>query len=235
VSHRKTIPLPGYAGRLDGRGGYHRRAGLVEEVCEPHAVAALPAPARRKTPFSGPASPRGYRSRLQREYRSFTVLPRPGTALACGHQYEEMVITMAAPDPGTSRSSSASSRATWARRSRPATSLSATGWACTTRAGGGRTRDRGGTGRPHGHRCLVRQRVVGRPGGRRMCLLRPRPWPASRLRVQHSGNLSAKVVTRPGPDTRRQQVSGPRRPAHRRTHLQANAACHRDRSPGPYT
>ena len=54
MSHRKTIPLPGYA---------DRPGGLVEEADEPHAVAALPAPARRKTPFSGPASPRGYRSR----------------------------------------------------------------------------------------------------------------------------------------------------------------------------
>ena len=43
MSHHKTIPLPGYAGRLGGRGGYHRRAGLAEEVDEPHAVAALPA------------------------------------------------------------------------------------------------------------------------------------------------------------------------------------------------
>jgi hypothetical protein len=61
--------------------------------------------------------------------------------------------------------------------------------------------------------------VAGRPDGRRMCLLRPRPRPASRLRVQRSGNLSAKVVTRHGPDTHRQEISGPRRPAHRRAHL----------------
>ena len=43
MSNGKTIPLPGYAGRLGGRGGYHRRVGLVEEAGEPHAVAALPA------------------------------------------------------------------------------------------------------------------------------------------------------------------------------------------------
>ena len=42
-----------------------------------------------------------------------------------------------------------------ARRLRPATSPSATGWTRTTRAGGGRARDRGGTGRPHENRCPV--------------------------------------------------------------------------------
>jgi hypothetical protein len=197
----RRLPSPGRS-----RGGGRRTIGRR----------GAPGPARRTTPFRGPASPRGYRSRRQRKYCSFTVLPQAGTAQACGHHREEKVITMAAPGPGTSWSSSASSRASRApRRSRPATPLSAIGWACTTRAGGGRARDRGGTGRPHGHRCQIRQRVADRPGGRRICLLRPRP----RLRVQRSDNLTAKVVARPVPDTRRQEDSGPEPPGYRRTHL----------------
>lgn len=48
---------------------------------------------------------------------------------------------------------------------------------------------------------------------------RPPGLKTSRLRVQRSDNLTAKVVTRPRPDTRRQKVSGPAPLGYRRTHL----------------
>jgi len=39
------------------------------------------------------------------------------------------------------------------------------------------------------------------------------------FRVQRSDNLTAKVVARSGPDTRRQEVSGPAPPGYRRIHM----------------
>src|SRR5262249_33218813 len=79
VSHGKTIPLPGSAGRLGGRGGYHRPAGLVEEVSKPHALAALPAPARRETPVTRPPAP-GAREPPARRPRLAARFPKPPAA-----------------------------------------------------------------------------------------------------------------------------------------------------------
>jgi len=197
VSHRKTILLPGYAGRLAGRGD--AIAGPVSwRRSTNHTPPRRSRPRRVGRPFQRAASPRGYRGRRQRKYRSFTVLPRAGTALPCGHQREK------SDHDGSTRSRHFLEFVRKFAGDQGAAAVAAGDVAVGDRLGlyharWWRTGPRqDGTGRPHGHRCQVRQRVAGRPHGRRMCLPRPRPRPASRLRVQHSGNLSAKVVTRHG-------------------------------------